>query len=155
VEALQHGPTPVNTGLGHTRGGQNAPDSGDRLLARGLQVILVGPPVGFTVPPNELLDKCPSATEDSLTLEELDRCAREHATVYVSANVAMKQYAERRGIPYVDLHELACNQSFCPILDSEGNLLFIDNWHRSAYGAAWLAQKVREHDVFDQVIGRE
>jgi peptidoglycan/LPS O-acetylase OafA/YrhL len=127
----------------------------DRLLARGRKVVLVGPPVGFTVTARDLIDKCPSSSKDGLTPLELEQCAREHSTVYRPPNTAIKQYAQQRGVPYVDLHELTCNDSECPILDDEGQILFTDTWHRSFPGAAFVARRVRQNHVFERILATQ
>jgi hypothetical protein len=126
----------------------------DKLLARGRKVVLVGPPVGFTVSPRDLIDKCPGPSKDGLTPEELEQCAREHSNVYRECNTAMKQYAQQKGLPYVDLHELACNDSECPILDEEGQLMFTDTWHRSFPGDAFVARRVRQNHVFERILAQ-
>ena len=127
----------------------------DKLLASGRKVVLVGPPVGFTVSPRDLIEKCPSSSKDGLTPEELEQCARGHATVYRQANVAMKQYAQQKGkgLPYVDLHELTCNDSECPVLDDKGQLMFIDTAHRSFPGDVFVAQRVRQNHLFERILG--
>ena len=129
----------------------------DKLLTRGRKVVIVGPPVGFTVPPRDLIDKYPSSSKGGLTPQELEQCAREHSTVYRAANAAMKQYAHQKGksIPCVDVHELACNESECPILDDEGQLLYVDNWHRSFPGDADLARRVRQNHVFGPILDEQ
>lgn len=127
----------------------------DQLLARGRKVILVRPPVGFTVPPRDLVDKCPVPTNNKLALEQLQQCAWEHSTVYRGINAAMKQYAQQKGIglSYLDINEFACNDSECPILDDEGQLMFTDTWHRSYPGDLLVAKQARQHQVLEQLLG--
>jgi peptidoglycan/LPS O-acetylase OafA/YrhL len=126
----------------------------DNLLARGIKVVLIGQPVGFTVPPRDLIDKCPSASRGGLSLEELEKCAREHSTVYREGNNNLKQYAQQKGkgLSYLDVHDLACNDSECPILDDEGQLMYMDNWHRTFPGDAFLARRVRRTHVFNRIL---
>jgi len=126
----------------------------DKLLARGRKVVLVGPPVGFTVSPRDLIDKCPSSSKDGLTPEELEQCAKAHSNVYRECNTALKQYAQQKGkgLSYVDLHELTCNDSECRILDDEGQLMFTDTWHRSFPGDAFVARRVRQNHVFERIL---
>jgi peptidoglycan/LPS O-acetylase OafA/YrhL len=125
----------------------------DKLLARGLKVVVIGPSVGFTVPPHQLIEKCPSSSKDGLTIEELTHCVQEHANVYREINTALKQYAQKKGIPYVDVHELACNDSECPVLDEDGQYMFTDVWHRSLPGDVWIARRVRRNRVFERILG--
>jgi peptidoglycan/LPS O-acetylase OafA/YrhL len=133
-------------------GRTNAEPLIDKLLARGRKVVLVGPPVGFTASPRELIDRCPSSSKDGLTSEELEQCARAHSNVYREDNIFMKQYAEQKGLPYVDLHELACNDSACPILDDAGQLIYADAMHRSFPGDVFLARCVRQNHVFERIL---
>ena len=125
----------------------------DRLLATGRKVVLVGPPVGFTVEPRDLIDKCPSSSKDGLTFKELEQCAREHATARRDCNTALKQYAHQKGLPYIDLHELSCNATECPVLDEQGQLMYLDVWHRTFFGDAFLARQVRQNHVFERILG--
>lgn len=125
----------------------------DKLVAMGRKVVIVGPPVGFTVSPRDLIDKCPSSSKGGLLPEELEQCARDHSNVYRENNKALKQYVQKRGLAYVDVHELACNESECPILDEEGQLMFIDIFHRSFPGDAFIARRVRQKHLFEQILG--
>jgi hypothetical protein len=125
----------------------------DALVARGRKDILIGPPVGFTILARDLIDKCPRASKDGITATELDRCAREHSGAYREINKAMKDIAKQKGIPFVDLHEIACNDLSCPILDPEGQLLYTDSWHRSAPGANFLGSKLREDHILERALG--
>ena len=86
-------------------------------------------------------------------MDELATCTKEHSNIHRDINTALKAYALRRGLSYVDLHELACNESECPVLDEAGQLMFIDQWHRSAFGDAWLAKRVREKHIFARILG--
>jgi len=126
----------------------------DSLLANGRKIIIVGPPVGFTAPARDLPDKCPSTSKEGLTDLELEQCAREHSTVHRAYNKAMKQFAEEKGILFVDLHELVCNDSTCPVLDDEGHLMYTDSWHRTFPGNVFVAGKVRKSRVVDSILGR-
>jgi hypothetical protein len=125
----------------------------DKVLAAGRKVVLVGPPVGFTVSPSDLVDKCPSSAKDGLLPEELDQCVREHSNVYRVTNTAVKEYARQKGLSYVDIHELACNDAECPIFDEQGQLMFIDVFHRSFPGDADLARRVRQSHLFERIFG--
>jgi peptidoglycan/LPS O-acetylase OafA/YrhL len=124
----------------------------DRILGMGRKVVLVGPPVGFTASPRDLIDKCPSSSKDGLLPEELERCVREHSNVYREYNKAMKQWARERGLPYIDLHELACNDSACPILDDEGQIMYVDIFHRSFFGDVFIAGRVRQNHVLERIL---
>ena len=125
----------------------------DKLLSRGRKLIVIGPPVGFTIPPFELIEKCPSSSGDGLTLAELDVCVKERSNVFRETNMVVKQFAERRGLPYVDLHELACTDSDCSVLDIVGQLIYTDTWHRSLPGDRFLARRIREKRVLERILG--
>ena len=124
----------------------------DKLLARGRKVVLVGPPVGFTVAPRDLIDKCPSSSKDGLTPEELEQCVKEHSNVERETNSAIKEYAQQKGLPYRDIHELACNDSECPVLDEEGQLMYVDVWHRTFPGDAFVARRVRQDHMLERIL---
>jgi hypothetical protein len=128
----------------------------DRLLARGRKVILVGPPICFvTALARDVVERCPSSSKHGPTRAELDQCAREHSNFFRKANTAIKQYAQQKGVPYIDLYELLCTDSECPILNEEGQLMFVDTVHRSVYGDAFIAQRVRENRVFERILDEQ
>jgi hypothetical protein len=75
--------------------------------------------------------------------------------IYRETNAAMKQYAQKKGIPYVDVNELACNDSWCSTFDEEGQPLFTDTWHRTLPGDAWLGRRIRQNRVFERILASQ
>jgi hypothetical protein len=125
----------------------------DQLVAAGIKVVLVGPPAGFTVAAYDLIDKCPSS-QGALTDEELTQCARSHSGVFKETNIGMKQYAREKGLVYIEISELACNDAECPILDEGGQLMYIEAWHRSLPGAVSIGRRARQGRLFEQILAK-
>jgi len=124
----------------------------DTLLTNGKTIVLIGPPIGFTAPARDFVTKCLSISKDGLTDAELEQCAREHSNLHRGFNKALKEYANQKQIVFVDLHEMACNDSMCPILDDAGQLMYTDNWHRSFPGSVFVASRVRNSRILERLF---